>query len=121
MTASAAPVYWTLPAGSLLARDGAEDLPLGVDDPLRDAEHGVLLDVEDREHAVDQRVGVDGRLGDEDDVGLAVGGAQRDHAAVAAHHLDDRDPAVALGRGPDPLDAQRRDVDRRGVAGRRRS
>ena len=78
----------------------------------------MLLDVEDREHPLDQRVGLDGGLGHEDDVGLAVGGAQGDHAAVAAHHLDDGDPPVALGRGPDPLDARRRDVHGRGVAGR---
>ena len=63
--------------------------------------------------------GSTGDLGDEDHVGLAVGGPQGDHPAVAAHDLDDRDPAVALGRGPDPLDADRRDVDGRGVAGGR--
>ena len=118
MTASAAPVYWMLPAGSWVAIFEPRMCPVVVDDPLGDADHGVLLDVEDRDDPVDQRAGVDRRLGHEDDVGLAVGGPQGDHPAVAAHDLDDRDPPVALGGGPDPLDAQRRDVDRRGEAGR---
>jgi hypothetical protein len=37
--------------------------------------------------------------------GLSVGGAERDVARVAPHHLDDRDAAMALRRRPYPLDA----------------
>ena len=96
----------------------AEDVSVGADDPLRDADDRVLLDVEDRDDSLHEGTGIDRRLGHEDDVGLAVGRRQRDHPAVAAHDLDDRDPAMALGRRPYALDARRRDVDGRRVAGR---
>ncbi len=98
-----------LPAGSWLGAHGTEDLPRRIDNPFGNANHGVLLNVEDGVHPLDQRAGLDRGLGDENDIGLAVGRAQRDHAAVAAHHLDDGDPAMAFGRGPDPLDAERGD------------
>ena len=57
-------------------------------------------------------------LGDQDDVRLAVGGAERDVAGVPAHDLDDGDAAMAFRRGADALDALRGHEDRRGVAGR---
>ena len=85
----------------MLALTEPEDVTLGVDDSLGDDDHGVLLDVKHREYPLDQRAGLDGRLGHEDQIGLAVGGAQGNHAAVAAHHLHDGDPPVALGRRPD--------------------
>ena len=48
-----------------------------------------------------------GMLGHQDDVRLAVGGAERDVAGVPAHDLDDGDAAMAFGRGADALDAAR--------------
>ena len=69
-------------------------------------------------HALDEQIDVERMLGHEDDVGLAVGGAERDVAGVPAHHLDDGDAAMALGGRANALDALRRDEHRRGVAGR---
>ena len=71
--------------------------------------------------ALDQALEVERMLGHEDDVGLAVGRAERDVAGVPAHDLDDGDAAMAFGGGADALDALRGDEDGRGVAGRRRS
>ena len=54
-----------------------------------------------------------GVLGDQDDVGAAgEPGVERDPAGVAAHHLDDQHPVVALGRGVQAVDRLHRDVDR---------
>src|SRR5579864_186742 len=105
-------------AGRIFARDhGAQVVPLVVDYPLRHGEHGMFLDVEQRQHALDQGFGVDWRLGYKDDVGLPERRAERDHATVAAHDFDDRDPAVAFGGRADALDADRRNVNRGGVSG----
>ena len=112
--ASAAPGVLHVPAGVLARGDLAQDLALEVDDPFRDAEDGVLLHVENLQDSFDERVRLDRRLGHEDDIRLAVSRAERDHAAVSTHHLDDRDSPVAFGRGPDSLDADRRDVGGRG-------
>ena len=57
-------------------------------------------------------------LGDQDDVRLPVGGAERDVAGVPAHDFDDGDAAVAFGGGPDALDALRGHQDGRGIPGR---
>ncbi len=42
----------------------------------------------------------------------AMPGVQRDPAGVAAHHLDDQRPVMALGRGVQPVDGLHRDVHR---------
>ena len=53
----------------------------------------------------DDLLDVEGPLGDEDHVGAAgEPGVERDPAGVAAHHLDDHHPVVALGRGVEPVD-----------------
>ena len=103
--ASDAPLSTLLPAGSVEVH-GAQVLALVVDDPLGADDHHVLLHVVDLHDALDQALDVERRLGHEDDVGLAVGGAQGEVAGVPAHHLDDGDPAMALGRGADPLHAR---------------
>lgn len=62
-------------AGRILAcAHGTQDLPMDVDDPLRDAQDSVLLNVKDRLDALNQRIRIDGRLGNENDVGLTVSG-----------------------------------------------
>ena len=53
-----------------------------------------------------------GCSGNQDDVRLSVGGAERDVAGVAPHHFDDRDAPVAFGGGADALDALRGHEDR---------
>ena len=57
-------------------------------------------------------------FGNQHQVGLAVGRAQREVAGVPAHHLDDRDAAMAFGRGSHALHAAGRDEHGRGIAGR---
>ena len=69
--------------------------------------------------AFDEQLDVERMLGDQDDVRLPVGRAERDVAGVPAHDFDDGDAAMAFGGGADALDALRGDQDRRGVAGRR--
>ena len=52
-------------------------------------------------------------LGDQDHVGAAgEAGVEGDPAGVAAHHLDDQDPVVAVGGGVQAVDRLHRDVDR---------
>ena len=62
-------------------------------------------------------------LRDQDHVGAAgEPGVEGDPAGVAAHHLDDQDPVVAVGGGVEAVDRLHRDVDRgveaEGVVGR---
>jgi hypothetical protein len=58
-------------------------------------------------------VDVEGPLGDQDHVGAAgEPRVERDPARVPAHHLDDEDPVVALGRRVEAVDRLGRDVDR---------
>ena len=57
---------------------------------------------------------VERALRDEDHVGAAgEARVQRDPARVAAHHLDDQRPVMALGRGVQPVDRLHGDVHRR--------
>ncbi len=59
-------------------------------------------------------VHVERALGDQDHVGPAGHARmQRDPARVAAHHLDDQHPVVALGGRVQPVDRLRRDMDGR--------
>ena len=64
------------------------------------------------EHPVADRLDVEGLLGDED-LGRAAGDArvQGDPAGVPAHHLDDQDAVVGLGRRVQPVDGLGGDVD----------
>ena len=56
---------------------------------------------------------VEGPLGDQDHVGAAgEAGVEGDPAGVAAHHLDDQHPVVAVGGGVQAVDRLHRDVDR---------
>ena len=58
-------------------------------------------------------VDVERHLGDEDHVGAAgEPRVQRDPAGVAAHHLDDHDAVVALGRRVQAVDRVGRDLHR---------
>ena len=53
-----------------------------------------------------------GDLGNQDDVGAAGHAAvQRDPAGVAAHHLDDHDPAMRFGGRVQPIDRVGREAD----------
>ena len=59
------------------------------------------------------RVDVELALGDQDHVGAAgEPGVEGDPAGVAAHHLDDQHPVVAVGGGVQAVDRLHRDVDR---------
>ena len=93
--------------------------------------HRALGDDDDRgepslEAASDQLADlleVEGLLRDQDDVGAAgEPGVEGDPAGVTAHHLDDQDPVVAVGRRVEAVDRLHRDVDRgveaEGVVGR---
>ena len=110
-----------MPAGSVDRRLGAELDALLVHDALAADDDDVLLQVVEVPDALDEQLDVERMLGHEDDVGLAVGGAERDVAGVPAHDLDDGDAPMALGGRADALDALRRHEDRGGIAGRRRS
>ena len=58
-------------------------------------------------------VEVERLLGDQDHVGAAgEAGVEGDPAGVAAHHLDDQHPVVAVGGGVQAVDRLHRDVDR---------
>ena len=82
--------------------------------------HRALGDHDDREVAparvapLDQPahlLDVERPLGDQDHVGAAgQPGVQRDPARVAAHHLDDHHPVVALGGRVQPVDRVGRDL-----------
>ena len=88
-------------------RLGAELDALLVDDALAADDDDVLLQVVEVLDPLDEQFDVERMLGHQDDVRLAVGGAERDVAGVPAHHLDDGDAAVAFGGGADALDALR--------------
>ena len=99
-------------AGGVFAgRDRAEDVAFGVADSFGDAQDGVFLEVQDVQDPFDQGVGIDRGFGNKNDVGLAVGGTERDHAAVSAHDFDDGDSSMALGGRADALNAGGRDVN----------
>ena len=76
---------------------GAELAAVLADDALAAHDDHVLLQLVELADALDEGGDAHRDLGHEDDVGLAVGGAEGDVARVAAHHLDDPDAAVALG------------------------
>ena len=57
-------------------------------------------------------------FGNENDVRLAVGRAERDVAGMPAHDFDDGDAAMAFRRRADALHAAGGDKHRRGIAGR---
>ena len=97
---------------------GAQLAARFVDDPLAAHDHHVLLHVVDFLDPLDDVLDVDRMLGNQHQVGLPVGRAQRDEARVPAHHFDDRDAAMAFGRGPHALDAAGRHEHGRGIAGR---
>ncbi len=82
---------------------------------------GALGDDDDRrevavEAAADQLADpleVERQLGDQDHVGAAgEPGVEGDPAGVAAHHLDDQHPVVAVGGRVEAVDRLHRDVDR---------
>ena len=95
---------------------GAQLLAVLVHDPLAADDDHVLLQLVELPHPLDERRDAQRDLGDQDDVGLAVGRAEGDVAGVPAHDLDDGDAAVALGRGADALHALDGDEHGRGVA-----
>ena len=90
-----------------------------VHDALAADDDDVLLKVVEVLDPFDEQLHVERVLGDQDDVRLPVGRAERDVAGVPPHDFDDGDAAVAFGGGPDALDALRGDQDRRGITGRR--
>ena len=101
---------WPKASSSPVARLGhaADRLgPLGDDDDRREA--GL-------EPAADQLADlleVEGLLRDQDHVGAAgEPGVEGDPAGVAAHHLDDQHPVVAVGGRVQAVDRLHRDVDR---------
>ena len=85
-------------------------------DALAADDDHVLLQLVELAHALDEGGNAHRDLGDEDDVGLPVRGAEGDVARVPAHDLDDRDAAVALRGGAHALEALDRVEDRGGVA-----
>ena len=87
-------------------------------DALAADDDHVLLQLVQLAHALDERGDLHRHLGHEDDVRLAVGRGERDVPGVAAHHLDDADAPVALGRGAHALDALDGHVHGGRVAGR---
>jgi hypothetical protein len=117
-TASAAPESCTFACRIERRALRAQLLALLVDDAFAAHDHDVLLQLVQLAHALHQRLHPQRRFGHQRDVRLAEGRAERDVAGLPAHHLDDRDAAVALGGGADAADALGRDVDRGGVAGR---
>ena len=65
-----------------------------------------------RVSTLDQVGQVDGDLGDEDVIGRRGHAREAgDPAGVAAHRLDHHHAAMALGRGPEPIDGLGHDVD----------
>ncbi len=98
---------------------GPELLAALVHDPLAADDDHVLLQLVELPHPLRELGHVQGVLGDEDDVGLAVGGAEGDVAGMPAHHLDDGDAPMALGGGADAAHALGGDEHRRRVAGGR--
>ena len=92
-----------------------ERTAVGEPGPLGDDHDAVLLPLRPPSRQDADQVGqVDRHLGHEDVVGARRDpGEAGDPARMAAHRLDDDDPAVALGRGPEPIDGLRDDVDGR--------
>ena len=107
-----------LPAGIGGFRFRAEFAALFVHDAFAADDDDVLLQVVKMFHALDEMFEVERVLGNQNDVGLAVGRAERDVAGMPAHHFDDGDAPMAFRRGADALDALRGHEHRRGVAGR---
>ena len=95
-------------AGVELGRHAALRLgALGDDDDRR--EMGFVAAADELADALD----VEGLLRDQDQVGAAgEPGMEGDPAGVAAHHLDDQDPVVAVGGRVEAVDRLHRDVDR---------
>ena len=120
------PVIRSISPSSQWAIAAEPDVAEGVELVVLRARHaaqrlGALGDDDDRrevagEAAPDQvadLADVELALRDEDDVGAAgETGVEGDPAGVAAHHLDDQDPVVAVGGGVEPVDRLHRDVDR---------
>ncbi len=102
------------PNGSCSGLEGGHAL-VGEPRPFRDDDDPVVLargpaTLEDLDDVGD----VDRHLGDEDIVGRdGDAGEAGDPAGMPAHRLDDHDPAVALGGGPEPIDGFGHDVDGR--------
>ena len=84
-SASAAPLSTTLPAGSVDVDLGAQLLALLVDDPFAADDDHVLLQIVELLDPLDQQLDVERLFRHEHDVGLPVGGAERDVARVPAH------------------------------------
>jgi hypothetical protein len=117
-SASPAPLRTMLPAGSVDLVSEPNSLPLLIHDAFAADNDDVFLQIIKILDALDHPVQVNGHLRHQNNVRLAVGGAQRDVARMAPHDLDDGDAAVALRRGADAFHARSGDKDGGGIAGR---